>query len=83
MEQTPNKGQHTKLTLEKKKSPAASAGIRTHNLSITSLALLPTSYPGFHYSYDNQVIVASYSIANENFHNRSKMFNPKRIWAGF
>ena len=36
----------TKLTLEKKNSPAASAGIRTRNLSITSPALLPTNYPG-------------------------------------
>ena len=35
----------TKLTLEKKNSPAASAGIRTRNLSITSPALLPTNYP--------------------------------------
>ena len=28
-------------------SPAAPAGIQTHNLSITSPALLPTSYPGY------------------------------------
>ena len=37
MERTPNKSQHTKLTLEREKiSPAAPAGIRTRNLSITS-----------------------------------------------
>ena len=38
VEQTPNKSQHTKLTGEAN-SPAASAGIWTHNLSITSPAL--------------------------------------------
>ena len=55
MERTPNKSQHTKLTLENNnnnnnnnnnKSPAAPAGIRTRNLSITNPALLPTSYAG-------------------------------------
>ena len=46
MERTPNKSQHTKLTPEKKNSPAARAEIRTRNLSITSPALLPTSYAG-------------------------------------
>ena len=44
-----NKSQQWKLTLEKKireeNSPAAPAGIWTHNLSIMSLALLPLSYP--------------------------------------
>ena len=38
------KSQHRKLTLEKKFFPAAPAGIRTLNLSITSPALLPLSY---------------------------------------
>ena len=37
-ERTPNKNQHTKLTLGKK-SPAAPAWTRTRNLSITSPAL--------------------------------------------
>ena len=36
VERTPNKNQHTKLTMQKKNSPAAPAGIRTRNLSITS-----------------------------------------------
>ena len=44
---TSNKSQHRKLTLETKNSPAASAEIRARNLSITSLALLPTSCPGW------------------------------------
>ena len=39
VERTPNKSQHRNLTLEKKIPPAASAGIRTRNLSITSPAL--------------------------------------------
>ena len=46
VEQTPNMSQHTKITLKKKNSPTAPARIWTHNLSITSPALLPTSYPG-------------------------------------
>ena len=46
MEQSSKKSQHTKLTLEKNISPTAPVGIPTHNLSITSLALLQTSYPG-------------------------------------
>ena len=46
MERTPNKSQHTKLTRSEENSPAAPAWIRTHNLSITSPALWPTSYPG-------------------------------------
>ena len=41
------KSRHTKVTLGKK-SPAVPAGIRTRNLSITSPALLPTSYPCSH-----------------------------------
>ena len=40
VERTPNKSQHTKITPEKKISPAAPDGIRTRNLSITSSALL-------------------------------------------
>ena len=32
-------------------SPATPAGIQTRNLSITSLALLPTSYPGYSKGY--------------------------------
>ena len=43
MERTPNKCQHTNLILEKILFPAAPAGVWTRNLSITSLALLPTS----------------------------------------
>ena len=46
VERTPNKSQHTKLNLEKKFFSAAPAGIQTRNLSITSSALLQTSYPG-------------------------------------
>ena len=47
VERTPNKSQHTVLTLEKKIIlPRAPAGFRTRNLSITSPTLLPTSYPG-------------------------------------
>ena len=38
MIRTSNKSQHTKLTLEKKNSPAASAGIRTRILSMPSTA---------------------------------------------
>ena len=40
-----NKSQHRKLTLEKNFFPAASAGTRTRDLSITGLALYPLSYP--------------------------------------
>ena len=40
VERTPNKSQHIKLT------PAAPAGIRTRNLSITGPTLLPASYRG-------------------------------------
>ena len=46
MERTPNKSQHTKLTLEKKNSPTAPAGIRTRDVSITRPALYQHSYPG-------------------------------------
>ena len=42
VERTPNKSQHTKLTLKKKILPPAPAGIRTRNLSITSPVFLPT-----------------------------------------
>ena len=46
VERTRNKGQHTKLTLEKKKnSPAAPAGIRTRNISITSPVLYQQTIP--------------------------------------
>jgi len=34
-----------KLTLDKKSSPATPAGTQTQDLSITSLVLLPQSYP--------------------------------------
>ena len=44
VERTPNNSQHTVNTGEEN-SPAAPAGIRTRNLSITSPALLPTSHP--------------------------------------
>ena len=44
-ERTPSKSQHTKLTLEKKFFSAAPAGIRTHNLSITSPALYQQAIP--------------------------------------
>ena len=37
-----------KVNSGEENSPAAPAGIRTRNLSITSPALLPTSYPGSH-----------------------------------
>ena len=47
LERTPNKSQHT-VSSGEESSPAAPAGIRTRNLSITSPALLPTSYPGSH-----------------------------------
>ena len=40
-----NKSQHRKLTLGEENSPAAPAGIRTRDLSITSPALQPRSYP--------------------------------------
>ena len=40
-----NKSQHRKLSLEKKNSPAAPAGIRTRDLSVTSSAFKPLSYP--------------------------------------
>ena len=40
VQQTPNKCQHTKLALEKK---FVAVGSQTHNLLITSPALLPTS----------------------------------------
>ena len=49
VERTPNKSQHTKVNPGEEKSPAAPAGIRTLNLSITSRALLPTSYSGSAY----------------------------------
>ena len=39
MERTPNRSQHTKFTLKEKDLPAAPAGIRTRNLSITGPAL--------------------------------------------
>ena len=39
VQRTPNKSQHTKLTLEKKNSPAGPAGMRTRNLSIWSPVL--------------------------------------------
>ena len=53
MEQTPIKSQHTKFILEKKKhSPAAPAGIRTRNLSITSLALYQQAIPASTASID-------------------------------
>ena len=42
---TLNKSKPPKLTLEKKNSPVTPAGVQTHNLSIMSPALLPTSYP--------------------------------------
>ena len=45
MERTPNKGQHTKLTLEEKNPPAAPPGTRTRNLSITSPALYQRATP--------------------------------------
>ena len=44
MERTPNKSQHTKLTLEKKFLPGA-GGIRTRNLSIKSTALYQQIIP--------------------------------------
>ena len=40
-----------KINSGEENSPAASAGIRTRNLSITSPALLTRSYPG---SYDKK-----------------------------
>ena len=43
VERTPNM---TKVNPGEENSPAAPAGIRTGNLSITSPALLPTNYPG-------------------------------------
>ena len=45
MERAPNKSQH-RINFGEEKSPAVPAWIRTLNLSITSPALLPTSYPG-------------------------------------
>ena len=41
---------HKKVNPGKENSPTAPAEIRTRNLSITSLVLLPTSYPGSHKS---------------------------------
>ncbi len=46
MERTPNKSQTHEVNSGEENSPAAPAGIRTRDLSITSLALLPTSNPG-------------------------------------
>ena len=45
MERTPHKESALKVNSGEEISPAAPAGIRTHNLSITSLALSPKSYP--------------------------------------
>ena len=39
-----------KVNPAKGNSPAASAGIRTRSLSITSPELLPTSYPGLDFN---------------------------------
>ena len=41
-----NKSQHTKLTVEKKNLPQLLPGFELATFSITSPALLPTSYPG-------------------------------------
>ena len=45
VEQTPNKSQHTKLNSWEENSPTTPARIQTHNLSIMSPVLLPTSCP--------------------------------------
>ena len=45
VERTPNESAHNVVPGEEN-SPAVPAGIGTHDLSITSPALLPTSYPG-------------------------------------
>ena len=53
VEQTLNKSAH-KGNSEEENSPAAPAAIRTHNLSIMSPVLLPTSYPGSQGQPSNQ-----------------------------
>ena len=52
-ERTPNKSQHRP---EEENSLAAPSGLRTRNLSITSPALLPTSYPDPYLTLENSVI---------------------------
>ena len=47
VERTPNKKSAHKVDSGEENSPAALAGIRTRNLSITSLAFLPASYPDY------------------------------------
>ena len=49
VEWTLNKSHHTKLTLEKKILLQLLPGFELAKLSITSPALLPTSYPGSHF----------------------------------
>ena len=52
-----------KVNFGEKNSPAAPAGIKTHNLSIASPALLPASYPG--YSRCIQLVRDPYGLSRE------------------
>ena len=45
VERTTNKESAHRVNSGEENSPAAPARIQTHNLSTTSMALLPTSYP--------------------------------------
>ena len=62
MERIPNKSQHRKLTLEKKKSPAASAGIRTLNLSFTSPVLYQQAITTLHMDKNLFFLIAFTSV---------------------
>ena len=56
VEPTPNKDSAHKVNSGEENSPADPAGIRTRNLSMRNLVLLPKSYPGprhYHYNYCN------------------------------
>ena len=46
MERTPNKSQHTKLTLEKKILPPLPTGIRTRDPFDDESVILTNNYPG-------------------------------------
>ena len=62
MERTPNKESAHKVDSGEENSPTASAGIWTHNLLITSLALQPTNYPGSSYVWALLPLLVSVTV---------------------
>ena len=67
MKRTPNKSQHTKLTLERKFLPPILPGIELAFLTITSPALLPASHAGFPISIQGENLPQRSAVMEKGF----------------